>query len=33
MKTFTVTFIVFAAIYNNRYEQDSRAAGWTELTA
>ncbi len=28
-----VTFITFAAIYNGRYEQDLRAAGWTELTA
>ncbi len=27
-----VTFIVFAVIYNDRYEQDLRAAGWTELT-
>lgn len=28
-----VTFIAFAVIYNDRYEQDLRAAGWTELTA
>ena len=24
-----VTWIVFAAIYNGRYEQDLRAAGWS----
>ena len=28
-----ITFPVFAVIYNDRYEQDLRAAGWTELTA
>ncbi len=28
-----VTCITFAVIYNDRYEQDLRAAGWTELTA
>ena len=33
MKTFTVTFIIFGAICNNRYEQDLRAASWTEVTA
>ena len=28
-----VTFIIFAFIYNARYEQDLRAAGWSEQTA
>lgn len=28
-----ITFIVFAVIYNDRYEQDLRAAGWTEVRA
>ena len=28
-----VTWVAFAIIYNGRYEQDLRAAGWRELTA
>ena len=28
-----VTWVVFAVTYNGRYEQDLRAAGWTERTA
>ena len=27
-----VTFAIFAFIYNHRYEQDLRAAGWSEQT-
>lgn len=28
-----VTAIIFASIYNGRYEQDLRAAGWSEMVA
>ena len=28
-----VTWIAFAGIYNGRYEQDLKVAGWSEVTA